>query len=253
MVAIALVVAIFLLLNLDVVDSWPASHKRAPVAPKLDPSSWLGRAGLHPGSRAQRLDGNCLSEYGDGYLERWRRLHGDYCVEGANPDPDKKTGTYSKIQCYAHPAVDLSACFGQNLVVDSTALLGLPSSTSLPSPSPGSVRVACTPNLEKGFLRGRLHNEGMRKVLIDALANTTVAEVGQACSGQEAVQHAVLLTMQRDRNNPFHNLEHVVSLFAALATLSVPAASLQEGLEASMQRGLRSCTVTSIKTHILAH
>ena len=254
MVSVALIISVFLIVGVDVACSWAASDKQAGSRPsKLNPSIWLGRARNH---RTGTVEDKCSSDYGDGYIARWQRLYGYFCSGGIHNLAGKGAAVAvgTQIECYAHPSVDLSTCLAQNLVFNSTALLGPPSSSSLPNPFPGSIKVSCKANLNKKFLRGRLQNEGMRKVLIDALGQTNFAEIDQACSATGAVQHAVLLTLQRDTSNPFHHLEYVVSFFAALATLDVPAALLEEGLEASSQQLAASSSSSSSEIkYILAH
>ncbi|KAF6258335.1 hypothetical protein COO60DRAFT_1133520 [Scenedesmus sp. NREL 46B-D3] len=57
------------------------------------------------------------------------------------------------------------------------------------------------------------------------------AEQQRACSQGRVVQHPVLFLMRVDPENAFHNLEAVVSVFAALATLQLKPQHYLGGLE----------------------
>lgn len=140
------------------------------------------------------------------------------------------------MQCYAHPEADLSTCLAQNLVLSSTkAFLGsTPHSSELPQPQPGSIQLSCNKAVDPAaFLRGRLQsNEGSRAWLVTAPSFIPPSSQTQAaCSGPHAVLHPVLFVLRVDPQNAFHNLETVVSVFAALAVLQLEPQHLQHGME----------------------
>jgi hypothetical protein len=123
-----------------------------------------------------------------------------------------------------------------NLVLQSsTAFLGKRDGIAgMPNPAAGSIRLSCKRTAEaKDFLRGRLQsNEGSRMWLVQAPQFDVPAEEQQrACSAGNIVQHPVLFLMRVDPENAFHNLETVVSVFAALATLQLPSQEYDSGLE----------------------
>jgi hypothetical protein len=61
--------------------------------------------------------------------------------------------------------------------------------------------------------------------------NVPAAEQQRVCSEGRIVQHPVLFLMRVDPENAFHNLETVVSVFAALATLQLQPFTYNGGLE----------------------
>ncbi|WIA10303.1 hypothetical protein OEZ85_010496 [Tetradesmus obliquus] len=61
--------------------------------------------------------------------------------------------------------------------------------------------------------------------------NVPAAEQARACSEGHTIQHPVLFLMRVDPENAFHNLETVVSVFAALATLQLQPQQYNGGLE----------------------
>lgn len=147
---------------------------------------------------------------------------GTYCNSSA-----ADTGSGSTITCHAHPEADISTCLLQNMVLQSSSAFlgskdGIP---GLPNPAAGSIRVSCNRTGDpKAFLRGRLHsNEGSRVWLVQAPAfGVHAAEQQRFCSPDTVVTHPVLFLMRVDPENAFHNLEMVVSVFAALAALQLP-------------------------------
>ncbi len=196
----------------------------------------------------------------------------------------------SWVQCFAQPVVKLTGCVASNMLLNSTDFMGakqdgmLPNSTAIkrdgmPDARPGSVQFGCkvVPN-SRTFLRGRLHEEGMKRWLImaqlssnaapadaaaamlhrpqQAMANAAfldaasgrlmqdaaavIAPGAAAVAGAAAavppaappaamaacapgspllVKHPVLAIMRLDEANNYHNLEFVVTLFAALAAM----------------------------------
>jgi hypothetical protein len=175
-------------------------------------------------------DAACLKDYGQQYLDRWRRLQGSYC----NSTADASTGSH--VQCYAHPEADISTCFARDLVLSSTnSFIGnSPHSSELPQPQPGSIHLSCNRTQDPAtFLRGRLQsNEGSRAWLATAPAfGVPSSQQQDSCSGPQAVAHPVLLLLRVDPQNAFHNLETVVSVFSALAVLQLEPRHLTHGIE----------------------
>lgn len=190
----------------------------------------------------------CSAGYGLHYIDRWRALQGTYCNSSntaAPPSPGSTATVSSTVHCYAHPEADISVCSTRNLVVTSSLdFLGAKDSgiPGLPNPKSGSVQLACEqvgdPRI---FLRGRLHsNEGSRMWLVQApnfisgpATGNVYERMQQACSPSSRVQHPVLVITRVDPENAFHNLEGVISVFAALAVLQrdIPKQAFQQGLE----------------------
>ena len=122
------------------------------------------------------------------------------------------------------------------LLTSTTAFLGSssPHASELPQPHPGSIQLACNRTADPAtFLRGRLQsNEGSRAWLVTAPSFGGLQQAQQAsCSGAEAVAHPVLFVLRVDPQNAFHNLETVVSVFAALAVLQLDQSHFSHGME----------------------
>lgn len=183
----------------------------------------------------------CLKDYGRQYLERWRRLQGAYCnTTTAGPAQSYPVALHSHVQCYAHPEADISTCLAQNLVLTSAdAFLGSkPHQSELPQPNSGSIQLSCSRAVDPAvFLRGRLQsNEGSRAWLITSPSFVPGNDQVQGlCSGPQAVSHPVLFVLRVDPQNAFHNLETVVSVFAALAVLQLEPQELRHGIEVCVQ------------------
>lgn len=192
----------------------------------------------------------CPADYGSGYIERWRALQGYYCNGSrsapASSIPGSPPDVSSTVTCHAHPEADISVCAARNLLLSSSLdFLGTKDSGihGLPNPKQGSILLACQPtHTPQRFLRGRLQsNEGSRMWFVQApgyvsdtaTAGSTYGRMTQACSPSRRVQHPVLMITRVDPENAFHNLEGVVSVFAALAVLQqqVPKQLFHQGLE----------------------
>jgi hypothetical protein len=65
------------------------------------------------------------------------------------------------------------------------------------------------------------------------------ADQQRACSAGRTVQHPVLFLIRVDPENAFHNLETVVSVFAALTTLQLQPQQYAGGLEVRQIRPLQ--------------
>jgi hypothetical protein len=198
---------------------------------KLQAGFWLKVAAKH--ARTNDADAACQKDYGQPYLDRWRKLQGSYCNSSSS-------NTNSHVQCYAHPEADLSTCFARDLVLTSTPGFtgSTPHSSELPQPQPGSIHLSCNRTADPArFLRGRLQsNEGSRAWLVTAPAfGPASTQLQAACSGPQAVAHPVLFVLRVDPQNAFHNLETVVSVFSALAVLQLDPHHLTHGLEVSVR------------------
>lgn len=180
---------------------------------------------------------SCSADYGEQYLRRWNKLQDSYCnTSSSSSAAETQTSTSSSVTCHAHPEADLATCAARNLVLQSsTAFLGSKDGIAgLPNPAAGSIRLSCKRSADpKAFLRGRLQsNEGSRMMLVQAPQfNVPAAEQARACSEGHTIQHPVLFLMRVDPENAFHNLETVVSVFAALATLQLQPQQYNGGLE----------------------
>lgn len=200
---------------------------------KLQPGFWLKVAAKH--TRTDAADAACQKDYGQPYLDRWRKLQGTYCNSSSSSSTTADASSH--VQCYAHPEADLSTCFARDLVLTSTTAFtgSTPHSSELPQPRPGSIHLACnrTTTDPSRFLRGRLQsNEGSRAWLVTAPAFGPASTKLQAvCSGPQAVAHPVLFLLRVDPQNAFHNLETVVSVFSALAVLQLDQHHLTHGQE----------------------
>lgn len=197
---------------------------------KLQAGFWLKVAAKQ--TRNGDEDAACHKDYGQPYLDRWRKLQGTYC----NSSSSTTAAASSHVQCYAHPEADLSTCFARDLVLTSTtAFTGSTlHSSELPQPRPGSIHLSCNRTTDPSrFLRGRLQsNEGSRAWLVTAPAfGPASAKLQAACSGPQAVAHPVLFVLRVDPQNAFHHLETVVSVFSALAVLQLDPHHLTHGLE----------------------
>lgn len=186
-------------------------------------------------------DATCLKDYGQQYLDRWRKLQGTYCNSTAEP----RTG--SNVHCYAQPEADISTCFARDLILTSTnSFIGnSPHNSELPQPQPGSIHLSCNRTADPAtFLRGRLQsNEGSRAWLVTAPTFGVASSQQQAsCSGPQAVSHPVLFVLRVDPQNAFHNLETVVSVFSALAVLQLEPRHLTHGIEVCLFTSL-GCTL----------
>lgn len=194
----------------------------------------------------------CSASYGLQYIQRWRALQGNYCNSSSVPtvpSPSTSPTVSSTVDCYAHPEADISACSTRNLVLSSSLdFLGEKDSgiTGLPNPKAGSIQLACERTADpKSFLRGRLQsNEGSRMWMVqaphfvlDPAASSIYHRMQQACTSDRRVQHPVLVITRVDPENAFHNLEGVISVFAALAVLQqeIPKQVFQQGLEVGIQ------------------
>uniref|UniRef100_A0A383V844 Uncharacterized protein n=1 Tax=Tetradesmus obliquus TaxID=3088 RepID=A0A383V844_TETOB len=180
---------------------------------------------------------SCSADYGEQYLRRWNKLQDSYCNTSLSSSAaETQTSISSSVACHAHPEADLATCAARNLVLQSsTAFLGSKDGIAgLPNPAAGSIRLSCKRTADpKAFLRGRLQsNEGSRMMLVQAPQfDVRAAEQARACSAARTIQHPVLFLMRVDPENAFHNLETVVSMFAALATLQLQPQQYNGGLE----------------------
>lgn len=231
-------VSVFLLLLcwtytlLTIAASQPQHQQALKDVKKLQAGFWLKLAAKHS-TRSDDADAACQKDYGQPYLDRWRKLQGTYCNSRSSTT---SAAASSHVQCYAHPEADLSTCFARDLVLTSTtAFIGsTPHSSELPQPRPGSIHLSCNRTIDPGrFLRGRLQsNEGSRAWLVTAPAfGPASTKLKAACSGPQAVAHPVLFVLRVDPQNAFHNLETVVSVFSALAVLQLDPHHLTHGLE----------------------
>jgi hypothetical protein len=189
----------------------------------------------------------CSADYGEQYLRRWNKLQDTYCNSSAASAAAAAPSTSSSVTCHAHPEADLATCVARNLVLQSsTAFLGKKDGIAgLPNPAAGSIQLSCKQTAEpKAFLRGRVQsNEGSRMWLVQAPQfDVPAADQQRACSAGRTVQHPVLFLMRVDPENAFHNLETVVSVFAALATLQLQSQQYAGGLEV---RRIRLLQLTS--------
>jgi hypothetical protein len=178
---------------------------------------------------------SCSADYGEQYLRRWNKLQDSYCNSSSTSEA-LSAGSSSSVTCHAHPEADLTTCVARNLVLQSSAaFLGRKDGIAgLPNPAAGSIRLSCKQTADaKAFLRGRLQsNEGSRMWLVQAPQfNVPAAEQQQACSTGRIIQHPVLFLMRVDPENAFHNLETLVAVFAALATLQLQPHVYSGGLE----------------------
>lgn len=196
---------------------------------------------------------DCSAHYGMNYIHRWRALAGVYCNNSkpAVQHPGSVPAAPSTVDCYAHPEADISVCSVRNvLLASSLDFLGAENSGihELPNPKPGSILLACQYTRDAvTFLRGRLQtNEGSRMWLVQApkfVSSSTAADavtyerMQQSCSPSRRIQHPVLILTRVDPENAFHNLEGLVSVFAALAVVQqqIPMQAFRQGLEVGMQ------------------
>ncbi|GBF97886.1 hypothetical protein Rsub_10241 [Raphidocelis subcapitata] len=169
----------------------------------------------------------CDERVGRGYLERWRGLGAEFCA------PPPGAGGGSRVRCNAHPAADLTVCLAEGLVLDSRAFMGAaPAPDGLPRAPHGSVRLGCNATSPlRGYLRGRLANEGPRRWLVDAAEFVGPDAVAPPCADAGAVRRAVVFVSRLDGSNAFHNAEMLVHLFLGLATLQLRPELLEHGLQ----------------------
>lgn len=186
----------------------------------------------------------CSTRVGIGYLERWRKLRGDYCTPGGTPattttSPNPYSGPPlppppfgSMVRCNIHPAVDLTTCLASNMVIDGAAFIGpAKADDEMPAAARESVKLGCNVTQPvESFLRGRLRNEGPRRFVVDAAALVPAEQVALPCAGAAAVQHAVVFVTRVDGSNAFHNAGALGLLFAFLGLHAVPARVCMLGL-----------------------
>lgn len=207
---------------------WPAHDTL-----KFNAKHWLDLARSHTKRAARRGDSpelSCTSRYGAQYIERWRHFSSQFCQsDGSAPGTPGST-----MYCSAHPASDLSACSGHNIILNSIAFMGPKTPRELPSPMNGSVLMHCQ-NVQQSqsYLRGRTQKDGLRQWLQDAPQMIAAEQLKNLCSpnATSVIQHTVLFLMREDTTNAFHNLEHVISVFAALAVLELGPASFRQCLQ----------------------
>ena len=205
----------------------PRRRRRHGLPPKLRFDALLAeaRAEVPPESEGP---GDCGARAGVGYVERWRRLGGTLCAPpgGSAASSDSSGGSVSSssggsaggllapeqgslVRCNAHPAADLTVCAASNLLLDAAAFAGAEKAAdALPAAAPGSARVACNRTAPvEGFLRGRLRNEGPRRLVVAAAGRASQADVAAACAdgARGAVRHAVVFVTRLDGQNAFHN------------------------------------------------
>eukprot|EP00878_Enallax_costatus_P040353 GHUV01046526.1.p1 GENE.GHUV01046526.1~~GHUV01046526.1.p1 ORF type:complete len:260 (-),score=51.97 GHUV01046526.1:42-821(-) len=212
----------------------------------------------------------CSADYGIKYIQRWRALADVYC-NSSEPDvqqPGSPLAVRSTVECYAHPEADINVCSARNVVTTSSLdFLGAENSgiRGLQNPKPGSIQLVCQRTSDpRAFLRGRLDsNEASRMWLVQApefISSSVTADTAtyermqQSCSPSRRIQHPVLMITRVDPENAFHNLEGVVSVFAALAVVQqqVPKQIFQRGLEVGLLRSQCKDTV-STALNIICH
>ncbi|KAG2437326.1 hypothetical protein HXX76_005983 [Chlamydomonas incerta] len=162
----------------------------------------------------QRVDPQCDSLFGRGYINTWANAKKEIC----------KPGGGSTFTCHEHPGTNRGPnigslfCHATNLVLDSKDFLGevlTKPGTRYPTPKRGSAKVAC--EIERPYSREQLADQHTERWQYDALATAPAADVSAACADpRRTVSYPVYFVTRMDPTNAYHHFEEVMNFFAAM-------------------------------------